>query len=134
MVTGLESVLVYVACEKNISLIRLFCPLWDHEGDHIEQEMRMWDHIFVLVYVLAFSVVVAQLFDTLTGLLVPMVVVCCVLFVFVSLFHAGRLRSLATLATRTAAEDMGGVVEGKKAAAKEGALVSRGTQPNGTCV
>ena len=127
MVTGLESVLVYVACEKNISLIRLFCPLWDHEGDHIEKEMRMWDHIFVLVYVLAFSVVVAQLFDTLTGLLVPMVVVCCVLFVFVSLFHAGRLRSLATLAT--AAEDMG-----KKAAAKEGALVSRGTQPNGTCV
>ena len=132
MTTGLESVLVFVACEKNLSLIRLLCPRWDPEGNLVEREMRMWDHIFVVFYVLGYSVVIAELFATLTSLLVPMVVICCVLIVVVVLYHAARLRSLAALAT--AAGDAGGAVEGRTDVTKEGGLLAMEMLPNGMLV
>ena len=47
---GLESVAVYIACEKNWSVLRFFYWKWDPEGLLVEAEMHMWDHLFIIVY------------------------------------------------------------------------------------
>ena len=97
---GLESVAVYIACEKKWSVLRIFYRKWDPAGLLVEAEMHMWDHLFIIVYGVCCIVTVDALFPPLKFLLVPCLVVLGILFVIALVFWVHRLRSCAAVIAR----------------------------------
>jgi hypothetical protein len=97
---GLESVLVYIACEKNWSVLRFFCCKWDPEGLLVEAEMHMWDHLFIIVYAVCYMVTVDALFPPLKFIIVPSLVVLGIIFVITLVFWVHRLRTSAAIVVR----------------------------------
>ena len=73
---GVESVLVYLACVGNFSFIRLFVWTWDdRNGALVEAEMQMFDHFFLVTYVIVYTELLVSYFPGIKGIHVPIIVV-----------------------------------------------------------
>ena len=99
---GAESVLVYLACVGNFSFIRLFVWTWDDpNGELVEAEMQMFDHFFLVAYVIVYTDLLVFYFPGLKGIYVPIIVVFSLLMVALVPVHAFRLRRLANSVAKT---------------------------------
>ena len=126
---GAESVLVYLACVGNFSFIRLFVWTWDDpNGELVEAEMQMFDHFFLVTYVIVYTELLVFYFPGLKGIYVPIIVVFSLLMVALVPVHAFRLRRLA----RSVAETQDGQTKELPAESgrKEGAVNEGQAEPS----
>merc|ERR1712216_988422 len=75
ILAALESVVVYIACEKSWSVIRLFNRGWDREGALTEHEMQMWDHVFIVFYLVLYMSLTDMLFTSVQNVWEPSLIV-----------------------------------------------------------
>ena len=95
ILAAMESVVVYIACEKSWSVIRLFNRGWDREGALTEHEMQMWDHVFIVFYLVLYMSLTDMLFTSVQNVWEPSLIVGLATIVCLFIFHRMRLTAFA---------------------------------------